>query len=50
MTAYTKLERKDSPIQSGSIFIVGTMAMTITQLTERGYRQHPDGTWSIRTQ
>lgn len=45
MTACTKLERKDSPIQSGSIFIIGTMAMTYSQLIESGYRQQPDGSW-----
>lgn len=50
MTAYTKLDRKDFPIQSGSIFIIGTLAMNMSQLIERGYRQNPDGSWSIRTQ
>ena len=45
---YTKLSHADSPIQSGSIFIIGTMAMTMIQLIERGYRQQLDGSWVIR--
>lgn len=45
MTAYTKLDRKDSPIQSGSIFILGSMAMTYTQLVSIGFRRQNDGSW-----